>query len=65
MMLFWIVLIVVVVYLLLKSLDKDRNRSQSNHETPQINSALKILDERYSKGEIDDEEYLRKKKNLI
>jgi putative membrane protein len=27
-------------------------------------SARKILDERYAKGEIDDEEYKRKKENL-
>ncbi|EEG77764.1 SHOCT domain-containing protein [Dethiobacter alkaliphilus] len=56
MMLFWIVLIAAIVYFVVKALSGNDKRSDKS---------LEILDERYSKGEIDDEEYLRRKKNLL
>ncbi|MDW7652287.1 MAG: SHOCT domain-containing protein [Bacillota bacterium] len=63
MMFFWVILIAVVAFLLLRGLDGSRNRpTQSDSATDR---ALETLNERYSKGEIDDEEYLRRKKNLL
>ena len=63
MMFFWLLLIVGIVYFLVKSLGNN-DRTKYSGESRRTNEALEILDERYSKGEIDDEEYLRRKKNL-
>lgn len=59
--LFWLVLIIIFLYLLFKKISEDNthNRTES-----QKNSALAILDEEYAKGNILEEEYLRKKHNL-
>ncbi|EEG77765.1 SHOCT domain-containing protein [Dethiobacter alkaliphilus] len=63
MNLFGLVVLVFVVYLLVRALD--RNSTKQRTENKLTEKSLQILDERYSKGEIDDEEYLRKKKNLL
>jgi putative membrane protein len=62
MMLFWLAVIVAVIFLFIKVLGE--NRSKSDLES-RPDKALETLNERYSKGEIDDEEYLRRKKNLL
>ncbi len=59
--LFGIVIIGVVIYLLLNnngSFRHDRNIDSST------NNALDILNERYAKGELSEEEYLKKKQIL-
>ena len=61
-MLIPIILVVLVIYLLLRS-NQDNNRSQSYENRPK--DALDILNERYARGEISDEEYRHKKDNLI
>ncbi|OJF96998.1 hypothetical protein AX762_00075 [Alkalibacterium sp. 20] len=55
---FGIILIIIVMYLLF-------NKTSENNSYPsQKKSALDILDEEYARGNISEEEYLRKKKNL-
>ena len=56
-MILWILLIVLIVKLF-----QDKNSSTSPKETN--NKALDILKERFAKGEIDEEEFLRKKELL-
>ena len=53
---FWILVIVVVVTLLRSGSDR---RPPDNQETP-----LEILKKRYARGEIDEEEFRRMKKEL-
>lgn len=52
---FWIIVILLVVKLFEK-----RNKPLGIHK----NSALEILRERFAKGEIDEEEFLKKKELL-
>lgn len=56
--LFWIVLIVVVVYLVIKLLS-DRTDNRSEKETP-----LELLQKEFARGNITEEEYLKRKKHL-
>jgi len=51
---FWVLLIALIVYLLA---GKEAVKSEEN-------SAIKILNERYARGEINQEEYLRMKEAL-
>ena len=57
MLIFWLLIILIVV-LLIKA---NSNKSDSNQqpETP-----LEILEKRYARGEIDEEEFQRRKKQL-
>lgn len=57
MILFWILVIAVIVYLI-RFLSQDRNEKKD--KTPR-----EILEERYARGEIDKEEFERKKKDLF
>lgn len=60
-----VLLIVVAVYVFVRLAHGDHFRFEhKNTESVQENAALKILDERYAKGEISDEEYKAKKANL-
>lgn len=56
--LFWIVLIVVIVYLVIKLLS-DRTDNRSEKETP-----LELLQKEFARGNITEEEYLKRKKHL-
>ncbi len=61
MSLSWLIPLVVllVIALSIYMLNKNNNDNKTNKE-----SALDILDKRYANGEIDEEEYLKKKKIL-
>lgn len=59
MLLFWVAIIVGVV-LLIKWLLK-----QGTSKTTSKKTALEILNERYARGEIDDEEYEKRKRKLL
>ena len=41
------------------------NGGSTYSAAPNVNDALAILNERYARGEIDDEEYARKKAALV
>jgi putative membrane protein len=56
MWLFWILLAVVAVWLV-RSVASDTSRNRTK-------TALEILEERYALGEIDSEEFERKKRDL-
>ena len=55
----WIAIIALIVFLVWQYLKQDKNLGNSK------NSPLEILKQRYSKGEIDKEEYEEKKRDLI
>ncbi|NBI07246.1 hypothetical protein D3Z33_10335 [Senegalia massiliensis] len=57
-----LILVAVVVYFLIKYFNENNNNN-TNTFSKKSNS-LDILNERYARGEIDDEEYNRKKKIL-
>jgi putative membrane protein len=65
MAIFCILLIVVIVFVIVR-LARHRHFHFGHMQAgdAQENSALKILNERYAKGEISDEEYKAKKANL-
>ena len=58
MWLFWILLILVIVWAV------KAGGGTSNNPTEKPKSALDILNERYAKGEIDQEEFEQKRKVL-
>ena len=56
MILFWVGVVAVIVWAV---------RTSTTREAPTRGStALDVLDERYARGEIDDEEYERRRKML-
>lgn len=64
-----IIIAIVVIYLLIQYFSENkRNRytdEEGTHKPMDSNrEALDILDERYAKGEIDEEEYKQRKKVL-
>lgn len=56
-----LILIGLIIYAVVRLLPGG-NRNYSNHRTE--NDALDILNQRYAKGEISEEEYVKKKKIL-
>jgi len=67
MMFIFIILIVLAVYLFMDSKNKNTgsgNGSGSYRERNSEERALVILNERFAKGEIDEEEYQTKKRML-
>lgn len=60
MLLFWVLIIAGIVWLV-----KWLIESTSRTEKAPKKRALEILDEKYARGEIDDEEYERRKRKLL
>lgn len=58
-----IVLIGTAVYMIFKN-NKTSDQISQNGNTQTPNRGLEILNERYAKGEINDEDYQRMKNNL-
>ena len=58
MWLFWVGIIVVIAYVIKVMIDSDKQTITSN------DSPMKILEKRYANGEIDDDEYEQKRKQL-
>ncbi len=59
----WIIGLIILgitVWLIVKSINQNRASRDSSTK-----SAMDILKERYAKGEIDEEEYDERKKNLM
>ena len=60
-----IILVVLLIVLIFSMANHHHHRMENTSYTgEQESSALKILNERYAKGEISDEEYKAKKANL-
>jgi putative membrane protein len=57
MWMFWLFIILAIIFLIKASSDKSSSNEQ--RETP-----LEILEKRYARGEIDEEEFQRRKKEL-
>ena len=55
-MIFWIVLVIALIFFFVIYSRQSNQRQEK--------SALDILNARYARGEIDEEEYEKKKKNL-
>lgn len=60
MLIFWVLIIVGIVWLV-----KWLIESTSRTEKASKKRALEILDEKYARGEIDDEEYERRKRKIL
>ncbi|MDZ7801406.1 MAG: SHOCT domain-containing protein [Trueperaceae bacterium] len=64
MILFWIVLILAIVWLV-RALDQGRSQTGGRNESSERDDrALDILRERYARGEIDSDEFERRKSEL-
>jgi len=61
--LFWIAIIALVVYAIFAFSRRDSGTGSGPDGTG--SSALRILDERYAKGEINRDEYLRRKRDIL
>lgn len=59
MILIWLIVIAAAYFLIKSLIDSNRNSGAGRDEDP-----LKILERRYAKGEIDREEYLKRKEDL-
>jgi putative membrane protein len=56
-----IILVVIVAYFLIKYFNENKNVSDTFSKK---DSAIDILNGRYAKGEIDEEEYIKRKRIL-
>ncbi len=61
MMVLLVILIVIIVYAVIKLVQGGNNSGTTSNGKDE---ALEILDQRYAKGELSDEEYQQKKKIL-
>jgi len=64
MVLFWVLVVAGIVALVRYTSRDDRTHSTPSSPSPQHNSAMDILKERYARGEIEKEEFETKKKDL-
>jgi len=67
--LFVVALVALIVVLIVRALKRSKPGPMSPMETPpnppSVDAALKILNERYARGEVDDETYRRMKNELL
>lgn len=61
MMIFWIIVVIAIIFLVRWLAGQGRTSSGTSEKQE---SALDILKKRYAKGEIDKEEFERKKRDL-
>lgn len=61
MLLFWVAIIVGAIWLIKWLSERGSKESTSTSKK----RALEILDEKYARGEIDDEEYERRKRKIL
>jgi putative membrane protein len=59
-----LVALAIVGIVLLVRHGKSSGKANGSALMPNVSQALTVLDERYAKGEIDDEEYTKKKEML-
>lgn len=59
---FWVIVLVVVIWAVIRL--TPRRPTGEDLRTPPPETAKEILDKRYARGEIDEEEYKRRKKEL-
>lgn len=59
MMVFWWFIILVLIVFVIRTL-KNSGQDNQNKETP-----MEILERRYAEGEIDEEEFNKRKKELL
>ncbi len=61
-----ILVIILIVFLVIRYLHRynKRDSNHTNNPASEENTAMKILNERYARGEISEEEYKQKKSNL-
>ena len=62
MWIFWIILIIVILYIVKDVVSK--GSSSSTGSSSADNDPIEILKRRYAKGEIDEAEYERRKREL-
>ena len=60
-MIFWLLIIIGIVFLIFWAVNKFKGAEQK----PEEESALDILKKRYARGEINQEEFEEKKRNLL
>lgn len=70
MMLVVVALVIVGIVLLVRGLSGRHDRDQAGYQPPPpgsgpANTAIQILEERYARGEIDQEEFLRRRADLL
>jgi putative membrane protein len=70
MILIMVALLVVILVFVLKMYKNMNNgrvlqKNIQNSFTPPVSPALQILDERFAKGEISEEEYINKKSQIL
>ncbi len=61
MMIFFWILIIVALFVFIKWIN---NQNKGNNAPEKGKTAISILEERYAKGEVDREEFLKAKKDL-
>lgn len=64
MLIFWLLLIMGIIFLVRFFINSSRQGNGLQEKADKEDSAVKILRERYAKGEINEEEYKTKIKNL-
>ncbi len=61
---FGLIILAFVVYYLFNSSNDRVGRSCSMHDQSQVKTSIDILNERYAKGEIDQDDFLERKQAL-